>query len=482
MCIGYHRSMTSRASSRTPESSASNKRTKKSAFVNHEAAVAFLDNRINVERINPSKIKSSVWKLDRMHAMLEVLGRPQDQLDIVHIAGSKGKGSVCHMLESTLEACGYTTGLFTSPHLIDVRERVRIGAESITESAFDLALELCKDAAAAVSSKHGEATYFELLTAIAFVVFADQAVDVVILETGIGGELDCTNVVKPMICGLTSIQLEHTQVLGDTLGAIARQKAGIMKPGVLAISVKQEDEVTEVFEKHAQEVGAELQTLGREIEFSSRFQSGSSSGPRGLVCVGAERKGFEHIAVPLLGMHQTENCGLVLAILLELRERGFDICERSIASGLKHMNRHGRLECVCEQPRIYIDGAHTPESVRQTLVAVGAHLDYDSLIIIFGCASDKDISGMFDELDRGADKIVFTQATGNPRAVGFKELHDRFSEHHRVMCSSRPSVKEAINEAAMAATGNDLILLLGSFYIAGEAKVLFEERKAKRSV
>ncbi len=442
--------------------------------------MAFLNARVNVERTNPKKIQPSVWKLDRMHAMLEALGRPHDQLDIVHIAGSKGKGSVCHMLESSLEACGYTTGLFTSPHLIDVRERVRIGAESISESAFDLALEQCKDAAGAVSAKHGEATYFELLTAIAFVVFAQEAVDVVILETGIGGELDCTNVVKPMICGLTTIQLEHTEVLGDTLGAIARQKAGIMKPGVLAISVNQQAEASEVFEKHAKEVGADFRLLGREIEYSSRFQSGTGGGPQGLVCVGPERSGFEHFAVPLLGMHQAENCGLALAILLDLRDRGFDICERSVASGLEHMNRHGRLERVCDKPRIYIDGAHTPESVRQTLMAVGAHLDYDSLIIVFGCASDKDVGGMFDELDRGADKIVFTQASENPRAADHGELCERFSENHRVMCSSHGSVKEAINAAAMAATGNDLILLLGSFYIAGEAKVLLEARKVKR--
>ncbi|MGV6813604.1 MAG: bifunctional folylpolyglutamate synthase/dihydrofolate synthase [Phycisphaerales bacterium] len=460
----------------------SGRRSKRSAFVNHAAAVEFLESRVNVERTRPSKIEPSVWKLDRMRAMLGELGNPHDQLQIVHIAGSKGKGSVCMMLESTLEACGYTTGVFTSPHLIDVRERVRVAGMPIGEDEFRFALERCRDASAAVEHEHGKATYFELLTALAFVVFADQAVDAVVLETGIGGELDCTNVVTPMICGLTSIHLEHTQVLGDTLGAIARQKAGIMKPGVMAISLDQHEEAMGVFESVADERGAVLRVLGKDIEYSSRFQSGVGGGPRCLVCVGDEGVGFEHIAVPLLGAHQAENCGLVLAILLELRDRGYAISERAVASGLEQMDRHGRLECICQRPRIYVDGAHTPESVRGTLSAIGAHLEYDSLILVFGCAGDKDVAGMFKEVERGADKVLFTKASGNPRAMDPQALCERFREHHRVMCESRACVKDAINAAAMAVTGNDLIVLIGSFYVAGEGKRLLEERRAKRSV
>jgi dihydrofolate synthase/folylpolyglutamate synthase len=458
------------------------KREERGAFVNHQSAVDFLDSRINVERVRPDKVDSEVWKLDRMRALLSQLGDPHIGLEIVHIAGSKGKGSVCNTLECTLEACGYTTGVFTSPHLIDVRERIRIGTEPITEELFDQALEMCRDGAIAIEGEHGSATYFELITALSFVVFAQQAVDLVVLETGIGGRLDCTNVVSPRVCGLTSIHLEHTQILGDTLESIAAEKAGIMKPGAVTISAPQLDEVICIFKEKALASDTTLKLLGEDVAYSRRFQSGVGRGPHARVCVGEDSDGLEHMSVPLLGMHQADNCGLALAILLELRQHGFELPERMISAGLEQINRQGRLELVYEKPRILIDGAHTPESIRETLKAVGAHFDYDSLIVIFGCAADKDVDLMLTELDRGADKVLFTKASANPRAIEPDELLSRFSsdvEGH-AMAESKPCVKDAMNDAARAVAGNDLILIMGSFYIAGEAKSLIQARKAKR--
>jgi len=451
--------------------------------VDHDAAKEFLNSRINVERVSPDKVESEVWKLDRMRAMLEQLGNPHEGLEIVHIAGSKGKGSVCNMLECTLESCGYTTGVFTSPHLVDVRERVRIGGHPISEALFDRSLEVCRDAARAIEKEHGAATYFELITAMSFVVFAQEAVDFVVLETGIGGRLDCTNVVRPRVCGLTSIHLEHTQILGKTLAEIAAQKAGIMKRGITTISTSQGDEVKEVFIQHAKENGSTLEFLGEGVAYSRRFQSGDGRGPHARICVGDEADGFEHMAVPLLGMHQADNCGLVLAIIIELRRCGYELHERMVAAGFEQIRKHGRLEEIYSDPRILIDGAHTPESVRETLKAVGAHFNYDSLIVIFGCAMDKDLEGMLDQLDRGADKVFFTKASDNPRAVEPERLQTLFAGNHSVMSEPKASVKDAINDAVRAVralAGNDLILLIGSFYIAGEAKALFEERKSRR--
>ncbi len=452
------------------------------AFVNHQAAIDFLDSRVNVERVRPDKVENEVWKLDRMRALLAELGNPHDGLEIVHIAGSKGKGSVCNMLECTLEACGYTTGIFTSPHLIDVRERVRIGSVPIEESLFDRALELCRDAAFVVEAKHGMATYFELLTALSLVVFAQQAVDLVVLETGIGGKLDCTNVVSPRVCGLTRIHLEHTQILGDTLAAIAAQKAGIIKPGTVTISTPQHEEVTCVFQEHAKAAGSPLKFLGDDVLYTRRFQSGVSRGPHARVCVGADEDGFEHMSVPLLGMHQADNCALALAIILELRNHGFDLPERMVTAGLEQINRQGRLERIFDKPPIYIDGAHTPESIHETLKATGGHLDYDSLIVIFGCARDKDVNAMLHQLDRGADKVLFTRAADNPRSMSPDELLCAFRDEvgGKAMAESKNCVRDALKDAARAVTGNDLILLLGSFYIAGEAKALIEERKSRR--
>ncbi|MHA7814382.1 MAG: bifunctional folylpolyglutamate synthase/dihydrofolate synthase [Phycisphaerales bacterium] len=450
-------------------------------FVNHEAAIAFLDSTINIERVRPEKVSSEVWKLDRMHALMHELGDPQDSLEIVHIAGSKGKGSTCNMLEGALEGCDYTTGVFTSPHLIDVRERIRIGGVPITEQCFDDALAECRSAANAIEKEHGSPTYFEMLTALALLVFAQQAVDITILETGLGGRLDCTNVVNPRIVGLTSIQLEHTQILGDTLEKIAAEKAGIIKPGCVAISVPQEETVLPVFREHAERAGATLQVLGEDIIYTQRFQAGIQSGPSGLICVGDEESGFEHVTVPLMGMHQAPNCALALAIMTHLRRLGYELPERGITAGLAQIEHRGRLECVLDRPRIYLDGAHTPDSVRSAIKAVAAHLDYDSLIVVFGCANDKDIPGMVEALATGADKVIFTKAASNPRAMDPEELKAQCLGANAVMCESAPSVKDAINAAAgVSDHAQDLILITGSFYVVGEAKQLIESRPARR--
>ena len=481
--MGYHRPMTGSADS---DNGGSRGRKRSGArasgpFVNHEAAIEFLNSTINIERVRPDKVSSEVWKLDRMHALMKALGDPQDELQIIHIAGSKGKGSTSNMLEGVLQGCGYTTGVFTSPHLIDVRERVRVGGVPIPENAFDEALAACRSAAASIEKEHGKATYFELLTALAMLVFAQQAVDLVILETGLGGRLDCTNIVTPRIVALTSIHLEHTQILGDTIEKIAAEKAGIIKPGAMTISVPQDETVLEVFRSKATEVGAPLSILGQDIVYTERFQSGIKGGPSALICVGDESNGFEHVSVPLLGMHQAPNCGLVLAIVIRLREMGFELSEREVLAGITQIPARARLEQVLDRPRIFIDGAHTPESVRSVLLAAAAHIDYDSLIVVFGCASDKDMDGMIEALATGADKVIFTLSGNNPRSADPKDLLARSRARGSLMSESAPSVRDGINLAAAACDkAQDLILVLGSFYIAGEAKGLIESRVARR--
>ncbi len=450
-------------------------------FVNHDAAIEFLNSTINIERVRPDKVSSDVWKLDRMSALMSALGDPQEALDIVHIAGSKGKGSTCNMLEGMLQGCGYTTGVFTSPHLIDVRERVRVAGVPITEQTFDDALAECRAAASSIENDHGKVTYFEMLTALALLVFAQQAVDVVVLETGLGGRLDCTNIVNPRVVGLTQIQLEHTQILGDTLEQIAGEKAGIIKPNCVAISVPQDEQVINVFRAKADELKAPLHVLAEDIIFTQRFQAGIHSGPSGLICVGDEETGFEHVVVPLMGMHQAPNCALALAIIIELRKIGFDLPERGIIAGLTQIDHRGRLERVMERPRIFIDGAHTPDSVRSAIQAVAAHLDYDSLIVVFGCACDKDFPGMIEALATGADKVIFTRAASNPRAADPDELRAACLGANGVMSESAPTVKDAINAAASVCDhGQDLILITGSFYVVGEAKHLIESKPARR--
>ncbi len=467
-------------STRGPSSGSRSGAARGEPFVDHDAVLAYLNSRANFERMRRG-VKQEPFKLDRIRAIMAALGNPQNTYPVVHIAGSKGKGSTCMMLESILRACGYTPGLFTSPHLVDERERVIINGAMITHDLFRSCMGDVKAAAESVAKAHGDASYFEIMTALMLLACARAAVDIAILETGLGGRLDCTNIVDPAVVGLTSIQLEHTDILGDTLELIAAEKAGIMKPGAVAYTVPQDEKVLDVFRARAKEVGCTLRVLSTDILYSCRFQSSTTRGPHPRVCVGDGEGAFEHLSVPMLGEHQAPNCGLALAIALQLREQGFDLPERRVIAGLESTPRAGRLELIHERPMVMVDGAHTPTSIKETLRAAGQQLEYDSLVVIFGCASDKDIDGMLAELGKGADKIVFTRSAHNPRAADPKELCERYRELTPKMCEYRDDIDGAITAAAAAVTGADLILATGSFYIAGEVKAAIHRRVSRET-
>jgi dihydrofolate synthase / folylpolyglutamate synthase len=455
------------------------KRVTAPTFPNLDSALAFLENRINVERMRPTSLPADVFQLDRMRALMRALGDPQSSLRMVHVAGSKGKGSTCEMVAACLEGCGYTVGLYTSPHLVSILERIRVGGRNISAHEFTSMLERVAAAGAEIAAEHGEATFFELLTAAAFVHYAEQAVDIAVIEVGLGGRLDSTNIITPEVCAITSIQLEHTQILGDTHEKIAREKAGIMKPGVPCITHAQKPGVLEVFKEVAEGVGAPLFVLGQNVEFTSRFEASPELGPHARVCLSSARSNFEHLPVPLKGEHQALNCGLALAILDKLRERGFETSERKVAQGLAKTPNIGRVELVWNNPRVIVDGAHTPESVEALIKALGSHMKSDSMVIIFGCAADKQIPGMLAKLARGADKIIFTKAANNLRSVDPRELSKRFGDVSSKMAQVASSFEEAIQLARRAVGRDDLICVTGSFYLAGEAKKYCQARTAK---
>lgn len=441
-------------------------------FESFAAAVAYLEERVNVERARPTKLPPGVFKLERMHALMAELGDPQRGIGcLVHVAGSKGKGSTCEMVAACLKACGYTTGLYTSPHLVSLRERIKIDDAMIGEVAFARLASRVAAAAQAVAKKHGEATFFELTTAIALCHFADEAVDVGVVEVGLGGRLDATNVITPSVCAVTAIQLEHTALLGDTLEKIAAEKAGIFKPGAPAITVPQKPGVEAVLRECAAKAGTTLEVLGKELEFSHRYEASAELGQHARVCISTKRSEFEHLPVPLKGEHQAFNCGLALAILDKLRERGFETPERLVAEGLARTPNHGRMELIAVSPRrILVDGAHNPESIDGLVRAIGMHMKSDSTIMIFGCAADKDVPGMLAKLARGADKIIFTKAQNTPRAMEPRELARRFNDISTRAVQIAPNIGEALKIARKAAQRDDLICVTGSFYLAGEAK------------
>ncbi|MEO1583505.1 MAG: folylpolyglutamate synthase/dihydrofolate synthase family protein [Planctomycetota bacterium] len=442
-------------------------------------AVRILNHLPNLETGRPGRDAAETFKLNRMRAMLERLGDPHDALTLVHIAGSKGKGSIAEMCTAALTGCGYATGILTSPHLVDVRERIRIGDRMIPEADFVRVFNRCLQAASAVQPEMGPASYFEMTTAMAFAYFHDAAVDAAVIEVGLGGRLDATNVITPAVSIIGAIQLEHTEILGATPAEIAREKAGILKPGVPALTIKQGDaEALAAIEGVAASENAPLSVLGRDIDYTQRFEADHELGPHMRVGIGGDRAAFEHIAVPLPGEHQAQNCGLALAAIDALIGVGFDAPEIRVAEGLAQTRRSGRLETIWQRPRVVIDGAHSPDSIASLVKTIGAHIHYDSMVVVFGCASDKDIDAMLTGIGRGADKIIMTRAARNPRSCDPAILAERYEELCGKTAQVELSVKDALNTAAQAVRQDDLICVTGSFYIAGEAKRLFNDKAA----
>ena len=452
----------------------------KVTITNYTTALKWLYDHNDHERARMVKYDEPTFNLDRMRRLLELVGNPQDQLKTVHVAGTKGKGSVCAMTAAMLRGCGYTVGLYSSPHLIDLRERITINDHMVPYA--DCANLFKK--IAAVEAEFNDAgaplTFFEIMTAAALMYFADEAVDVAVLETGLGGRLDCTNVVTPMVSVITALSLDHTHLLGKTLPEIAREKAGIFKPNVPALTIPQDKEALEVLKQAAEDVGTTLQVTGKDVDFSYRFESNRELGPHTRVCLTTDQSRFEHLPVPLKGEHQAPNCGLALAVLDKLKAHGFNVPETKVMEGLAATNLPGRMETVHERPRVIVDGAHNAASITALTKSLGAHVQYDSLVMIFGCGQDKDVTGMLKQIALGADKIIFTKAKGNPRAEEADDLARRFAELSGKMVQVANNLEAALQLAGRAVSREDLIVVTGSFYLAGEARKYFIE-KAKNA-
>jgi dihydrofolate synthase/folylpolyglutamate synthase len=305
---------------------------------------------------------------------------------------------------------------------------------------------------------------------MAFTYFAEKNVDIAVIETGLGGRLDSTNVLRPSVCGITSISMDHMAQLGNTLGAIATEKAGIFKKDVPAVSVPQAPEAKRALKRAAEEAKTPLLFTGDDIEFSYRVESSRTAGCHSRVCLTTPRSRFEHLAVPLPGEHQALNCGLALALLDQLKAKGMDIQDELAMKGLAGVYLPGRMEMLSQDPNIMVDGAHNGASVQALMRAIGQHIAYDSMVVVFGCAADKDIRGMMSQIATGADKVIFTKAQSNPRAAEPRDLAEIYEETSGRVAQVTGSLKDALQIATSAASREDLICVTGSFYLVGEAK------------
>lgn len=385
--------------------------------------------------------------------ILARIGNPQRAFPAVIVGGTNGKGSVCAILASILEQCGYTVGLYTSPHLVDVRERIRINGEIIPHEAFAAIGE-------EVLAAGGERlTYFELLTAIAFRYFCTRRVDVAILEVGMGGRWDATNVATPLVSLITNISLEHQAYLGRTLALITREKAGIVREKGICITGAEQRIVRDELENICRRREAKLYRLGKEIRVR-RCKGGHEFDYWGL------SHHYRHLFVALRGRHQVKNAALAIAATEEMARTGFGISEEGLRRGLQCVSWEGRMEVVDGVPLTVLDGAHNDAGMKIFCQAIREEFPNRRLIAVFGCLNDKDYRAMLHRLEQTADVLILTTPR-TPRARPAAELAT--AVRGRAAVVDEPLT--AYNIARKQAEIHDVVCITGSLYLVGEVKV-----------
>ena len=438
--------------------------------MNYKAALAYIDTFINSERSPDFSRQARFYNLERISHLLTQLGNPHRQLKVVHVAGSKGKGSTAALIASILTHAGYKTGLFTQPHLISPRERCRINSRLISEEEFARSVDRLKPSIEAMGELKsiGRVSFFEIYTALAFSYFADNAVDFAVIEVGLGGRLDATNVVDPLVSVITPISLEHTAILGDTHEAIAKEKAEIIKPNRPVVLAPQIPEAQAVFEDVAADRDAPIDAVGRDIHLKRKDWNISGQ----TFDLTTQSAFYPDLFLPLLGEHQAFNAATAVASIERIRKEGYRFPETSIYDGLREVRWPGRMQVVGRSPVILLDGAHSPTSAEALCKAIREIFRYRRLILVVGLMRDKDLQAIGQVLCPFAAEIITTQAFDNPRVIPAEEIAQAWLETgaNFHVC---PSVREAIPLAQSIATPSDLICIAGSIYIVGEAmKVL----------
>ncbi|MCG8431487.1 MAG: bifunctional folylpolyglutamate synthase/dihydrofolate synthase [Candidatus Omnitrophica bacterium] len=431
--------------------------------MNYPQAVSYLDELINYEK-TPGYSYRDALNPARIHGFLAALGNPHHGLSVVHVAGSKGKGSTSICIASILRAGGYRVGLYTSPHLSDVRERIRVlspeeppvdYAGMITERELASLVAGIKGQVEAFnrSSSEGRLTFFEVYTALALLYFKRRAVDCAVLETGMGGRYDATNAVEAAVCVITPISLEHTEHLGSSLPEIAGEKAGIIKRREApVVCAPQQDEVLSVVRRQCSSVSAQLITVDTR-SFRGR--------------------------VSLPGRHQRLNAAVAEEAALVFAGRtGLHLRRQEIERGLLEVRWPGRCELISLRPRVLIDGAHNSASARALSQTIREEFSYKRLVLVFGSMQDKDIEGMAGELAPLADEVILTRVE-HPRCAAPETLTECFRP---LPCRITHSVPDACVLALEGSMPGDLIVVCGSLYLAGAFREEYRKfrRKARR--
>ncbi len=432
--------------------------------MNYRQAEDYILSFTDYEKIPGIAYTSANYDLRRMEKLLRPLGNPHLRTRTVHIAGTKGKGSTAAMVAQVLIAGGYNTGLFTSPHLHTLRERIRVSNSLISEAEFAALVAELKPIVETVNREaaYGQLTTFEILAAIVFSHFSRSHVDFQVLEVGLGGRLDATNVAKAEVCVITSVSLDHTEILGDSVAKIAAEKAGIIKPGCIVVSSPQAKEATAVIEEVCRQQQANLIQVGRDVTWQ---RTGGNLYQQSVIVHG--RTGKYSLTVPLLGDYQLENAATAVAALEALAWVGTSISAQDMAQGFSQVSWPGRLQILCREPTVVVDGAHNAYSMRKVIEAVKTYFDYDECFVIFGTSCDKDVPGMARELKSFADNIMITSSS-HPRAASTSALAEEFAKLE-IEAKVAENVPAALSQALALARKRDLILVTGSLFVVAEA-------------
>lgn len=406
--------------------------------------------------------------LDNIKKLLELLGNPQNNLKIIHVAGTNGKGSTCSFISSILKESGYKVGLYTSPFLETFTERIRVNGENISEEEVGKIVSLIKEKIEImVSEGYSYPTEFEIVTAMAFYYYNQEKVDFVALEVGLGGRYDATNVIdKPVVSAITSISLDHTGILGDTLAKIAFEKGGIIKENCPTIVYPQQEEASEVIKN----ICAEKKSKYIECDFKNIEIKSSNINSQIYNC-NINGKELRDLEIKLIGDHQIKNSIVALNVIEYLNDiKITNISEENIRKGLLGTKWPGRIEKISENPMFIIDGAHNEEGAKSLANSIDKYFENKNKILVIGMLEDKDIDSVLDLLIPKFNKVI-TTTPDNPRAIDANKLKEKI-ERYNIEVTCKPNIKEAVDYALEMSNKDDVIISAGSLYMIGNVRTI----------
>jgi dihydrofolate synthase / folylpolyglutamate synthase len=412
------------------------------------------------------------FNLNRMRLLMEKLGNPQTSFPIIHVAGTKGKGSTAAFVASVLQQAGYKVGLYTSPHLHDYAERIQINRQPILHQDLIEEIDFLKKDVAEVS----EITTFEITTAVAFHYFAREKVDIAVIEVGLGGRLDATNIVDPLISVITSLSYDHMNILGKTIEKITVEKAGIIKEDrPIVVAPQGYKQTYPILRKIASERNAPYFQVNEIIEYSA--QNHSLDGQEILIREVNDSEKSDTLSISLLGFHQVENAATAYCVLEQLKRKGYKITQNDIKKGFASANWPCRFEIIQKKPLVIIDSAHNADSAKKLSSTVEDYLPGRKITLIFGASEDKDIKGMFDSLLLISDDIIMTKSI-HPRAMEPGNLKVIAKEFGRVVTTTE-TLEEAL-DLAFEKNNEHAILITGSIFVAAAAKEIIQKRNQEK--